>query len=53
MEKQSLSTVWIYVLSILGLPLCCCAGLGFIPAGIAYFMANGSNQEILQQPRSL
>lgn len=29
----------IYILAIIGLPLCCCAGLGFIPAGIAYYMA--------------
>ncbi len=29
----------IYTLAIIGLPLCCCAGLGFIPAGIAYYMA--------------
>ena len=29
----------IFILAILGLPLCCCAGVGAIPAGIAYFMA--------------
>ena len=52
MEKQSLSTVWIYVLSNLGLPLCCCAGLGFIPAGIAYFMANGQIKKFYSNPEA-
>ena len=30
----------IYVLAVLGLPLCCCAGVGFIPSGIAYYVAS-------------
>lgn len=30
----------ILILAIIGLPLCCCAGIGIIPAGIAYFIAN-------------
>ena len=30
----------IYILAIIGFPLCCCAGIGIIPAGIAFFIAN-------------
>jgi len=30
----------IYILALFGLPLCCCAGMGILPAGIAYFIAN-------------
>jgi len=30
----------IFVLAIIGFPLCCCVGFGAIPAGIAYFIAN-------------
>lgn len=30
----------IFILAIIGLPLCCCAGVGIIPAGIAFFIAN-------------
>jgi len=30
----------IFILAIIGLPLCCCAGLGLIPAGIAFFIAS-------------
>ncbi|TVZ54787.1 hypothetical protein OD91_0022 [Lutibacter sp. Hel_I_33_5] len=38
--KQKLQySVLIYVLAILGLLLCCCAGFGFIPSGIAYYIA--------------
>ena len=29
----------IYILAILGLPLCCCLGIGIIPASIAFFIA--------------
>ena len=32
--------VLIFILAIVGLPLCCCAGIGFIPSGIAFILAN-------------
>jgi len=32
--------VLIYILALIGLPLCCCAGVGALPAGIAYYIAN-------------
>lgn len=41
METNKLQySALIYILAFLGLPLCCCAGIGFLPAGIAYFIAN-------------
>ena len=30
----------IFILAIIGFPLCCCAGIGIIPSGIAFFIAN-------------
>ena len=30
----------IFILAIIGLPLCCCAGIGIIPSGIAFIIAN-------------
>ncbi|MFL0090179.1 hypothetical protein V3A08_00980 [Tenacibaculum maritimum] len=40
METQKLQyATLVYILAILGLPLCCCIGLGAIPSGIAYFIA--------------
>jgi len=30
----------IFILAIIGLPMCCCAGIGIIPSVIAYFIAN-------------
>jgi len=38
----------IYILALFGLPLCCCAGMGILPAGIAYFIAN--NELKLKSP---
>lgn len=32
--------VLIFILAIIGLPLCCCLGIGFIPSGIAFILAN-------------
>lgn len=40
MEEKLEYEPLIFILAILGFPLCCCAGIGFIPAGIAYFIAN-------------
>lgn len=51
MEKQSLQySTLIYVLAILGLPLCCCAGFGMLPAGIAFFIAKSELKKFYQNP---
>ena len=45
MEKQPLNTTLIYVLSVVGFLCCCLAGIGFIPSGVAYFIANNKLKE--------
>ncbi len=51
METQKLQYgPLIYVLAILGLPLCCCAGIGFIPAGVAFFIAHSELKKYYQNP---
>ena len=35
----------IYILALLGLPMCCCLGAGLFPAAIAYFIANNELQK--------
>lgn len=45
MEKQKLNTTLIYVLSIFGFLCCCLFGLGIIPSGIAFFIANKQLKE--------
>src|SRR5690554_1278930 len=50
MEKTRLNTTWIYVLSGLGLLCCCVGGLGVIPAGIAFFMANSQLSKAQAEP---
>ena len=45
MEQQKLpNATMIIVLSILGYLCCCFAGIGIIPSGIAFFMANKSQK---------
>ncbi len=39
METQKLNPTIVYVLAILGLLCCCFGGLGFILAGIAFYIA--------------
>ena len=39
MEKQKLNSTIVYILAILGFLCCCIGGLGFILAGIAFFIA--------------
>jgi len=50
MEKQKLNTTLVYVLAIIAFPCCCCAGLGIIPAAIAYFIATGKIKEASENP---
>lgn len=50
MEKQKLNTTAVYILSILSILCCCFGGIGIIPAGIAYYIANGKMSEANQNP---
>jgi uncharacterized membrane protein len=52
MEKQNLNSTLIYVLAVLGFLCCCVAGLGVIPAGIAFFMANSQLKPALANPEN-
>lgn len=52
MEKIKLNPTVTYILSVLGLLCCCVGGLGIIPAGIAYFMANGKIKEANVNPEN-
>ena len=40
----------IYILAILGLPLCCCAGFGILPAAIAFFIARSELKKYAENP---
>lgn len=50
MEKQKLNTTIVYILSGLGLLCCCVGGLGLVPSGIAYFIANNKLKEYYANP---
>ncbi|MFD0860938.1 CCC motif membrane protein [Sungkyunkwania multivorans] len=50
MEKQKLNPTLVYVLAILGLPLCCCLGVGVIPSAIAFFIAKGKLKQANENP---
>ncbi|MFC4635664.1 CCC motif membrane protein [Dokdonia ponticola] len=51
MEQQKLPNgVLAIILSIVSLLCCCIGGIGFIPAGIAYFLANKSEKMGLENP---
>ena len=51
MEKQPLQySTLIYVLAILGLPLCCVIGFGMLPAGIAFFIARSELKKFYANP---
>lgn len=52
MEKQKLNSTVVYVLSILGFLCCCVFGLGIVPSGIAYFMANSKMKEASLAPEN-
>jgi len=52
MEKQKLNSTIVYVLAILGFLCCCLGGLGFILAGIAYFMAQSKLKEAYANPEN-
>lgn len=50
MEKQKLNSTLIYVLSGIGLLCCCIGGIGFIPALIAFLIANSKLREAKANP---
>lgn len=51
MEKEKLQySTLIYILSIIGLPLCCCSGFGMIPAAIAYYIATNELKKYYKNP---
>ncbi|AIY13560.1 MULTISPECIES: CCC motif membrane protein [Cellulophaga] len=51
MEQQKLpNATMIIVLSIFGYLCCCLAGIGIIPSGIAFFMANKSQKIYEESP---
>jgi hypothetical protein len=50
MEQQKLNPTIVYVLAILGLLCCCFGGLGFILAGIAFFIAVSKLKEVQANP---
>ena len=52
MEKQQLNPTLVYVLAILGLLCCCIGGAGFIPAGIAFFIATSKLKEAQANPEN-
>ena len=52
MEKQKLNSTIVYILSILGFLCCCIFGLGIIPSGIAYFIANSKLKEASVAPEN-
>lgn len=52
MEQQKLNPTIVYVLAILGLLCCCFGGLGFILAGIAFYIANSKLKEAQTNPEN-
>lgn len=50
MEQQKLNPTIVYVLSIIGFLCCCIGGLGFILAGIAFFIAQSKLKEAKANP---
>lgn len=52
MEQQRLNPTTVYVLAIIGLLCCCIGGLGFILAGIAFYIANSKLNEAKLNPEN-
>ncbi|MGA1227061.1 MAG: CCC motif membrane protein [Tamlana sp.] len=50
--EQKLNPTIIYVLAILGLLCCCFGGLGFILAGIAFFIAQSKLKAVKLNPEN-
>lgn len=52
MERRKLDTTLVYILSILGFLCCCIGGVGFIFAGIAFFIAQSKLKEAYANPEN-
>ena len=52
MEKQKLNSTIVYILAILGFLCCCFGGIGFIFAGIAFFIAHSKLKEAYANPEN-
>jgi hypothetical protein len=52
METQKLNPTIVYILAIFGLLCCCFGGLGFILAGIAFFIAHSKLSEAKANPEN-
>lgn len=52
MEKERLNPALVYVLAIIGLLCCCIAGLGFILAGAAFFIAQTQLKKVANNPEA-
>ncbi|MFL0354518.1 CCC motif membrane protein [Xanthomarina sp. GH4-25] len=52
MEKENLNPTLVYVLAILGLLCCCIGGLGFVLAGIAFFIAHSKLKQVEENPEN-
>ena len=52
MEKQKLNSTIVYVLAILGFLCCCIGGVGFIFAGIAFYIAHTKLKEAYENPEN-
>ncbi|MGJ8685408.1 MAG: CCC motif membrane protein [Nonlabens sp.] len=47
---QKLNTTLVYILSVVGFVLCCCSGIGVIPAAIGFYLANKGVKEYEANP---
>jgi hypothetical protein len=52
MEKQKLNSTLVYILAILGFLCCCIGGIGFIFAGIAFYIAHTKLKEAYNAPEN-
>ena len=52
MEKQKLNSTIVYILAILGFLCCCLGGIGFIFAGIAFFIAHSKLKQAYADPEN-
>lgn len=51
-QSQQLNPTIVYVLAVLGLLCCCFGGLGVIPAGIAFFIAQSKLKQAQLNPEN-
>lgn len=49
---QKLNTTLVYILSVVGFILCCCSGIGVIPAAIAYYLADKGVKQYEAEPEN-